>query len=696
MAKEILIVDNDELVLEGVGDALGEAGFRVSKARNGLEALEQARERPPDLIVTDLIMPVMDGRQLCRLLQQDSQLRNVPVVVVTATMAEGLASWQDLQEVGAKAYIAKRRMDAMVGDILEILRRLERDGVEGLSPVVVGLQEVRPRVIARELLSIKRHLDTLLATLGEAVIEFNELHQVVYVNPAGVRLLGRSETELVGIPVASLFGDPIPEALQRMQVSGGREEFEFQHGGRVLKVTITGLIEENKPAGSVMILQDISHVHQRLHELSVLNRVTSAFTSTLDFPALMRLMMEQVLDLMKVEAGSLLLREDTGELTFAVVLGERRELLQGLRIAAEEGIAGWVASTGQPLFLPDVRTHPFFSSGVDGLTGLETRSMICVPVRTGEKVLGVIQLINRVDQTPFGEGDLALLSAIANHAATALENARLHDQLVQMNQQLLEVDDQRNRFLSQLSQEVRTPLTGILGYAELLQEKRVGPLSTRQQQYLQNIYGSAQHILKLANDLLELAQVEAGQKVFHAEEFSPLVVLDEVNALMAPQAANKNIKFTFHIEPQLPPVRGDIHQFRQVLLNLVSNAVKFTSENGEVTVAARMRVPGILAVAVSDTGIGIPPEERDRIFDPFARGGNAVARRIPGVGLGLTLARRLIELQGGEISVESGGEDRGSTFTFTLPITPSAVSIQWSGMSQRTFPPRPSGPRPVS
>ncbi len=696
MAKEILIVDNDELVLEGVGDALGEAGFRVSKARNGLEALEQARARRPDLIVTDLIMPVMDGRQLCRLLQQDAELSKVPVVVVTATMAEGLASLQDLQEVGAQAYIAKRRMDAMVEDILEILRRVDREGVEGISPVVVGLREVRPRVIARELLSIKRHLDTLLATLGEAVIEFNETHQVVYVNPAGVQLLGQSETELVGVAITSLFGDPIPEAVQRMQTSGGREEFEFQYGGRVLKCTMTGLTEENRPAGGVMILQDISHVHQRLHEMSVLNRVTSAFTPTLDFPVLMRVVMEQVMDLMKVEAGSLLLREDTGELTFAVVLGERRELLQGLQIAAEEGIAGWVASTGEPLILPDVTKHPLFSSRVDALSGSETRSMVCVPVKTAEKVLGVIQLINRIDQTPFGEGDLALLSAIANHAATALENARLHDQLIQTNQQLLEVDIQKSKFLSQLSQEVRTPLTGILGYAELLQDKRVGPLSTRQQQYLQHIHTSAQHILKMANDLLDLAQVDAGQRMFFSEEFSPLVILEEMNALMAPQAADKAIKFAVHAEPRLPPVRGDLHQFRQILLNLVSNAIKFTSENGEVTVTARARTPGRLAVSVTDTGIGIRQEERERIFEPFARGGNAVARRIPGVGLGLTLAKRLIELQGGEIWVESEGENRGSTFTFTLPVTPSTVSSSISGVDPATDPHRPSGSRPVS
>jgi signal transduction histidine kinase len=445
-----------------------------------------------------------------------------------------------------------------------------------------------------------------------------------------------------------------------------------------------------------MILQDISHVHQRLHEMSVLDRVTAAFTSTLDFPVLLRLVMEQVADLMKVEAGSLLLREDTGDLTFAVVLGERRELLQGLRIAAEEGIAGWVASTGEPLILPDVKNHPLFSSRVDGLTGFETRSMLCVPVKTTERVLGVIQLINRIDQTPFGEGDLALLSAIANHAATALENARLHDQLLRTNQQLIEVDNHKNRFLSRLSQEVRTPLTGILGYAELLQDKRVGSLSARQQQYLQNIYGSAQHILKLANDLLELAQVDARQGTFYSEEFSPLVVLDEVNTLMASQAANKDVKFTVHAEPQLPPVRGDFHQFRQILLNLVSNAIKFTAEKGEVTVAARVRDRGSLAVSISDTGIGVRPEERERIFDPFGRGENAVARRIPGVGLGLTLAKRLVELQGGEIWVESGGEDRGSTFTFTLPLIPSTPSSPFRGIGPGTVPPGPSGSLPVS
>ncbi|MGH7430423.1 MAG: ATP-binding protein, partial [Candidatus Methylomirabilales bacterium] len=524
---------------------------------------------------------------------------------------------------------------------------------------------------------------------------FNEAHQVVYINPAGVRLLGRSETELVAVPIGSVFGDPIPAAIRRMEQSGGREEFEFRHGGRVLKVTMTGLTEENRPAGGVLILQDISHVHQRLQEMSVLNQVTAAFTSTLDFPLLLRLVMEQVVELMKVEAGSLLLKEETGELTFAVVLGERRELLQGLRVATEEGIAGWVASTGEALVIPDVRKHPMFSARVDALIGAETRSVLCVPVKTAEKVLGVIQLINRTDRTPFGEADLALLSAIANHAATALESAQLHDQLLQTHQQLLEAHNQKNKFLSQLSQEVRTPLTGILGYAELLQDKRVGPLSTRQQQYMQNIYGSAQHILKLANDLLELAQDDVGRRTFFAEEFSPLAVLEEVSALMAPQAESKGITFSVQGEPRLPPMRGDLHQFRQILLNLVSNALKFTADKGEVAVTAHLRDPGTLAVSVRDNGIGIRPEDRQRIFDPFGRGQNAVASRIPGVGLGLTLAKRLVELQGGEISVESEGENRGSTFTVTLPVTPPAPVFPSGGIGPGTPTPPRSGSQPA-
>jgi protein-histidine pros-kinase len=190
---------------------------------------------------------------------------------------------------------------------------------------------------------------------------------------------------------------------------------------------------------------------------------------------------------------------------------------------------------------------------------------------------------------------------------------------------------------------------------------------------MQNIYGSAQHILKLANDLLELAQDDVGRRTFFAEEFSPLAVLEEVSALMAPQAESKGITFSVQGEPRLPPMRGDVHQFRQILLNLVSNALKFTADRGEVTVAAHLRDPGTLAVSVRDSGIGIRPEDRQRIFDPFGRGQNAVASRIPGVGLGLTLAKRLVELQGGEISVESDGENRGSTFTITLPVTPGGI-----------------------
>jgi signal transduction histidine kinase len=142
-------------------------------------------------------------------------------------------------------------------------------------------------------------------------------------------------------------------------------------------------------------------------------------------------------------------------------------------------------------------------------------------------------------------------------------------------------------------------------------------------------------------------------------------------------------------------MRGDHHQFRQILLNLVSNALKFTADRGEVTVTAHLRDPGTLAVSVRDSGIGIRPEDRQRIFDPFGRGQNAVASRIPGVGLGLTLAKRLVELQGGEISVESEGENRGSTFTFTLPVTPPAPVFPSGGIGPGTPTPPRSGSQPA-
>jgi len=231
--RPILAVDDDPSILGLMTDILSGEGFRVLAAMNGAEALDLLADDPPCVVLLDMRMPTMDGWGFAKALR-DRGLR-YPVVVVTATMAEGLTSFQDLKEMGAKAYIAKRRMDAMVADIFEILARLERaEEVEGASPVVVGLQDVRPRVIARELLLIKRHQDILLAALGEAVIEFNETHQVVYVNPAGIRLLGRQERELIGAPIGSIFGGPIPEAVRRMEATGERDEFELADGTKIL------------------------------------------------------------------------------------------------------------------------------------------------------------------------------------------------------------------------------------------------------------------------------------------------------------------------------------------------------------------------------------------------------------------------------------------------------------------------------
>jgi PAS domain S-box-containing protein len=667
MRKHILLVDNDQFLLEALGDALQEAGYQVVKARTGLEALRHALVDPPDAIILDLIMPVMDGRTLSRHLQEDPNLRAIPRIVLTAALSEDLPS---LQELNAVAYIAKRRLVSVVKDLLDVLRRLEEEGPANF-PLVKGLAEVRPRGLAREFLAITRHLDTVLASLGEAVIELDGAFRIVYMNPAAVKLLGRIEREMMGIPISEVLdAGQIGKFLERLAESRDRVEEEMIYEGRVFKLTLTALIDQEKPAGALMVLQDMSLLYQRLHELTVLNQVSSAFASTLDFSVLSRLVMEQVVGLMKAETGSLLLKDEkTGELVFSVVLGRYHETLQGRRLKADQGIAGWVAASGQQAMVTDAQKDPRFTPVVDNLTGFRTQTLLCTPMKTGEKVLGVIEVINRIDGTSFTQADLNLLSAIASHAASALENARLHERLAESKERLFQASFQESRLINQLSHELRTPLTVLLGYIELLMEEQVGPLTTRQKQYLQNVYRSGQQIMQLTSDVFDLARVEEGRTEFQLEHFNPADVLEEVRALMTPVAAEKDLKIIIQGDPSVGQVEGDLQRFRQVLLNLVSNAMKFTREKGEILLGATLRDPDTLQVFVKDNGLGIPREALHQIFEPFNKGELAVLRQIPGVGLGLALARRLVELQGGQIWAESEGEGQGSTFTFILPIS---------------------------
>jgi signal transduction histidine kinase/DNA-binding NarL/FixJ family response regulator len=228
-----------------------------------------------------------------------------------------------------------------------------------------------------------------------------------------------------------------------------------------------------------------------------------------------------------------------------------------------------------------------------------------------------------------------------------------------------EVDRLKNAFIANMSHEIRTPLNSVLALTQLLREGVAGPLTVDQRKYLQVIERNGHGLLHLINDVLDLSRIEAGHLEMDTEDLDLASHVESVVEALAPLAAGKNLDLTVNLPPDLPAARGDPDRFRQILTNLIGNAIKFTESGGQVMIGAEAH-PEEIVVVVTDTGVGIPDRHRDKIFEEFFQVDQTLVRRQGGTGLGLAIARRLSRLMGGDITVESV-VSRGSRFSLTLP-----------------------------
>jgi signal transduction histidine kinase len=221
-----------------------------------------------------------------------------------------------------------------------------------------------------------------------------------------------------------------------------------------------------------------------------------------------------------------------------------------------------------------------------------------------------------------------------------------------------------------MSHELRTPMNAILGFSELLIDKKVGELSAKQLDYLNDIHASADHLLRLINDVLDIAKIESGKSVLNVEEFDITDTIEEVIKVLTPIAAKKRVAISIELTPEVNTVSIDKKKFRQILYNLISNAIKFNIPDGTVHISTEIARPGFFQMKVTDTGVGISKEDIGKLFIPFVQIDSGTTRRHEGTGLGLALTRNIIELHGGEIKVDSQS-GMGSTFCAILPLDKS-------------------------
>jgi CheY-like chemotaxis protein/nitrogen-specific signal transduction histidine kinase len=272
--------------------------------------------------------------------------------------------------------------------------------------------------------------------------------------------------------------------------------------------------------------------------------------------------------------------------------------------------------------------------------------------------------VRRRTRGEFPAETVDFLATFAGQSALAISNARLFRELELKRAELEVVSQHKSDFLASMSHELRTPLNAVIGFSEVLLERLFGDLNDRQEEYLRDILGSGQHLLELLNEILDLSKVEAGQMELEVSTFSVLAALDYGVATIRERASAHRIEVALEVERGLDLVESDELRFKQVVVNLLSNAVKFTPDGGHVEVAAWREGPRV-AVTVRDDGPGIPPEERERIFEAFQQGRRGAPKE-EGTGLGLTLCRRIVALLGGRMWLESE-VGVGSTFGFAIP-----------------------------
>jgi signal transduction histidine kinase len=326
-------------------------------------------------------------------------------------------------------------------------------------------------------------------------------------------------------------------------------------------------------------------------------------------------------------------------------------------------VTGRVLLEGKPIQIPDVLADSDYGIPLPQKLG-SWRSHLGVPLLREGKPIGVI-LLSRKIVKPFDAKQIELVTTFADQAVIAIENVRLFDEIQDKSRQLEEASKHKSQFLANMSHELRTPLNAILGYTELMADGAYGEPSEKMAAVLKRLESNGRHLLGLINDVLDLSKIEAGQLALDLADYTVADIAHAVRSTLEPLATDKKLAFKLELAPELPPGRGDGRRLTQVLINLVGNAIKFT-DAGEVAIQAKAN-NGSFHVSVRDTGPGISAADQSKLFQEFQQADNSITRKKGGTGLGLAISKRIIEMHGGRIWIDST-IGQGSTFSFTVPV----------------------------
>jgi signal transduction histidine kinase len=418
----------------------------------------------------------------------------------------------------------------------------------------------------------------------------------------------------------------------------------------------------------------LKETEQRNVELAIINSVQQSLASKLDMQAVYDLVGDKICDLLHAQSVWIITFDPaarTRRVRYSFEDGQRHYTSE---VFPYNKLTEHLIKTKKPLVINQNFTEAIEKFEMVNIAGTQeqVKSIVYIPIMAGEDVNGFISLPNTERENAFSESDVNLLSTFAFAMSIALENIRLFDETRRLfleAQEARTAAEQANQakstFLSSMSHELRTPLNAIINFVEMIARGMIGPVNQEQVELLDQALYSSKHLLHLINDVLDISKIQAGQlTLFIEEEVSVQVEVEATLSIVGGLLQEKGVQLIRDIDPHLPMLSCDRRRLRQVLLNLISNAIKFT-DKGTVTVSAKDQGQEVL-FAVIDTGAGIPRDKQDLIFEPFIQTVNG-EKQMQGTGLGLPISRSLVRAHGGELWVESEPGE-GSAFFFTLPV----------------------------
>ena len=408
-------------------------------------------------------------------------------------------------------------------------------------------------------------------------------------------------------------------------------------------------------------------LERSVKELETLGQVSREISSTLELQTVLRAIAAHAMALAEADAGAFCAYDEsaqvfrlqaTHELDVDVV-----EALTRRPVRLGEGAIGGAGLRRAAVQIPDIDQEPGYALH-DIIREPGYRALLAVPLLREDSLVGGLVLCRKAPGV-FAAETVDLLQTLANQSVLAIENAELFEEIERKGEQLAVASRHKSEFLANMSHELRTPMNAILGFTELIRDGVYGEVSPKITAMLERIQANGRHLLGLINDVLDLSKIEAGQLKLEAADYALRDVVQTVQATTESLAAAKKLKLRIELPDVLPPARGDERRIAQVLLNLVGNAIKFT-EAGEVSVSVALDET-TFEIAVTDTGPGIPVDQQQKIFEEFHQVDSSSTRHKGGTGLGLAISKRIVELHGGKIWVESE-PGRGSSFRFEIPI----------------------------